>query len=76
MPSSGTKPLTTACATATAAGPWTTSLKPAPNGRRLQIIPVTDETTQINLSQYANGIYFVKLVDDGNVVSVGKVVKE
>lgn len=45
-------------------------------GRRLQIIPVTDETIQINLSQYANGIYFVKLVDDGYVVSVGKVVKE
>ena len=32
--------------------------------------------TQIDLSQYANGIYFMKLVSDGKVISVGKVVKE
>ena len=32
--------------------------------------------TQIDLSQYANGIYFVKLVNGGKVISVGKVVKE
>ena len=32
--------------------------------------------TPIDLSQYTNGIYFVKLVNDGKVISVGKVVKE
>ena len=45
-------------------------------GRRLQIIPVTDETTPIDLSRYANGVYFVKLVNNGKVVAVRKVVKE
>lgn len=45
-------------------------------GRRLQIIPVTAEKNPIDLSQYANGIYFMKLVSDGKVISVGKVVKE
>ena len=45
-------------------------------GQRLQIIPVTDETTPIDLSRYANGVYFVKLVNNGKVVAVRKVVKE
>jgi hypothetical protein len=31
--------------------------------------------TQIDLSHYAAGIYFVKAVADGNVVAVRKVVK-
>ena len=32
--------------------------------------------TQIDLSQYANGIYLLKVVDNGKVISVGKVVKK
>ena len=34
-----------------------------------------DGTTQIDLSRFAPGVYFVKAVADGNVVSVRKVVK-
>ena len=45
-------------------------------GRRLQMISVAGETTQIDLSQYATGIYLVKLVNDGKVVATGKVVKQ
>ena len=49
-------------------------------GRMLDIVETFHETSlqavQIDLSRYANGIYFVKLVDDGMVISVGKVVKE
>ncbi len=45
-------------------------------GRRLQMISVAGETTQIDLSQYATGIYLVKLVNDGRVVATGKVVKQ
>lgn len=45
-------------------------------GRRLQIIPVTAETTPIDLSRYTNGIYLLKVVDNGKVIAVGKVVKE
>ena len=45
-------------------------------GRRLQIMPVTAETVQIDLSRYATGVYLVKLVNDGKVVAVKKVVKE
>ena len=49
-------------------------------GRMLDIVETFHETSlqavQIDLSRYANGIYFVKLVDDGKVISVGKVVKE
>jgi hypothetical protein len=33
------------------------------------------QTTQINLSQYANGVYFVKAVSEGKVIAVRKVVK-
>ena len=33
-------------------------------------------TTQIDLSNYATGIYLVKLVNGGKVVAVKKVVKE
>ena len=45
-------------------------------GRRLQNMTVAGETTQIDLSQYATGIYLVKLVNDGKVVATGKVVKQ
>ena len=45
-------------------------------GRRLQIMAVTAETIQIDLSNYATGVYLVKLVNDGKVVAVKKVVKE
>ena len=61
--------------------PETCTLKPEIHlfdiyGRRLQIMPVTAETIQIDLSRYATGVYLVKLVNDGKVVAVKKVVKE
>ena len=34
------------------------------------------QTAQIDLSQYATGIYFLKAASDGHVVAVRKVVKE
>ena len=34
------------------------------------------ETTQIDMSQLSNGIYFVKAVADGKVVAMRKVVKQ
>ena len=45
-------------------------------GRRLQALAVTGETTQIDLSQYSTGVYIVKLVKDGKIVAVRKLVKE
>ena len=33
------------------------------------------QTTQIDLSRYANGVYFIKAVSEGNVLAVRKVVK-
>ena len=61
--------------------PETCTLKPEIHlfdiyGRRLQIISVTDKTTQIDLSHYATGVYMLKVVNDGNVIAIGKVVKE
>jgi hypothetical protein len=35
----------------------------------------SEQTAQIDLSGFANGVYFVKAVADGNVVAVRKVVK-
>jgi len=37
---------------------------------------ISTETTQIDMSQLSNGIYFVKAVADGKVVAVRKVVKQ
>ena len=45
-------------------------------GRRLQMMPVTDEMTQIDLSRYPTGVYMLKVVKDGKVTAIGKVVKE
>ena len=61
--------------------PETCTLKPEIHlfdiyGRRLQIVSVTAETIQFDLSRYATGIYIVKLVNGGKVVATGKVVKE
>ena len=44
-------------------------------GKFLNSVPVTNETTQINLSCYAKGVYFLKLVRDSKMVAVQKVVK-
>ena len=44
-------------------------------GKRLQVISVTDERTEIDLSSYATGVYLVKLVSDGRVIGVRKVVR-
>ena len=45
-------------------------------GLRLQIMPVRGERTQIDLSRYATGVYLIKLVDNGRIIGVRKVVKE
>ena len=34
-----------------------------------------DGITQIDLSRFSSGVYFVKVVADGNVVAVRKIVK-
>ena len=50
-------------------------------GRLLEVIKMADargafpQTTQIDLSRYAKGVYFVKAVSKGKVVAVRKVVK-
>ena len=50
-------------------------------GRLLEVIKMADargasvQTTQIDLSQYAMGVYFVKAVAEGKVIAVRKVVK-
>ena len=44
-------------------------------GKRLQIVSVTDETTQIDLSSYAPGVYLIQMVGDGRVMGVRKVVR-
>ena len=44
-------------------------------GRQLQVMPVTGERTETDLSQYATGIYMLKIVDSGKVVAVKKVVR-
>lgn len=45
-------------------------------GRQLQVMPVTGERTETDLSQYATGIYMIKIVDSGKVVAVKKVVRK
>ena len=45
-------------------------------GRYLRTVPVIGEITQVNLVNYAAGIYFVKAVVGGQVVAVRKVVRE
>lgn len=44
-------------------------------GKRLQVMAVTGETTQIDLSTYSTGVYLVKLVSNEKVIGVQKVVK-
>ena len=45
-------------------------------GKRLQVLSVTDERTQIDLSSYAPGVYLIQLVGDGRVIGVRKVVRQ
>jgi len=46
-------------------------------GKLMDIMTVAnDKTTQIDLSHYAPGVYFIKAVADGNVMGVRKVVKQ
>ena len=45
-------------------------------GKRLQIISVSDERTQMDLSHYAPGIYIIKIVNSGKPVAIGKVAKK
>ena len=44
-------------------------------GKRLQVVSVSNEMTQIDLSTYSTGVYFVKLVSNGKVIGVRKVVR-
>ena len=50
-------------------------------GRLLEVVNMTNargaslQTTQIDLSRYAQGVYFVKAVAEGRVIAVRKVVK-
>ena len=46
----------------------TTSLQAGEHG-------LSEQTAQIDLSGFANGVYLVKAVADGNVIAVRKVVK-
>ena len=45
-------------------------------GKYLQTVPVINEITQVSLTRFASGIYFVKAVMNGQVVAVRKVVRE
>jgi hypothetical protein len=51
-------------------------------GRLLDAVDISDarsasvQAVQIDLSQYATGIYFIRLMNDGKVMAVRKVVKE
>ena len=38
-------------------------------GKLLQIVPITSETTQINVSGLANGMYFVRVTTEEGVVT-------
>ena len=44
-------------------------------GKFLHAVPVTGETTALDLSSYASGVYMVKAVMDGQVVAVRKAVR-
>lgn len=45
-------------------------------GKLLQLIPVYSETIQVDLSQYAKGVYLMKLTNNGSVMAVQKIVKQ
>ena len=56
-------------------------------GRLLDVVGISDarisdargaslQTMEIDLSNYANGLYMLKVIHDGKVVAIGKVVKE
>ena len=49
-------------------------------GKRLEMLEIPHETpmltTQIDMSRYASGVYFIKLVTNDNVLAVKKVVKK
>ena len=38
-------------------------------GKLLQIVPITSETTQINISGLADGMYFVRVMTEQGVVT-------
>lgn len=44
-------------------------------GHLLQIVSVTSEKTLVDLSRYAAGVYFVKVLHDGNTLKTSKVVR-
>ena len=44
-------------------------------GKRLQIMSISSDNAEIDLSQYAPGIYLIELTINGKVITVRKVVK-
>ena len=44
-------------------------------GKLLKVVPVNSEITQIDMTRYANGVYFVRGVLDGRMTTVKKVIK-
>ena len=44
-------------------------------GQLIQVIPVNGENPQIDLSSCSSGVYMVKLVNNGNVIGMQKVVR-
>ena len=45
-------------------------------GKQIGVWDVAGEVTQINLTSYASGIYFVKVMNGNRIVGVRKVVKQ
>ena len=45
-------------------------------GKILQTVPVIDEEIQLDLTSYASGVYFVKAVLNGQIMSVRKVIRD
>ena len=44
-------------------------------GKLLKVVPVNSEITQIDMTGYANGVYFVRGVLGGRMTTVKKVIK-
>ena len=44
-------------------------------GQRIQVMPVNSGNHQIDMSSYATGVYIIKLVSNGNVIGMQKVVR-
>ena len=45
-------------------------------GKLLQSVPISSEITQIDLTPYAKGIYFVEIIAEGRIATVRKAIKK